>query len=283
MGYQTAEVEVHVDAGIGRAQAPAVERGHQRQVQLAAAPVRAQLIGRGQHRGQGRGRLGLQEAEALGDLGRDQVAQRDIVGQADQAHRAERSFCAAAQRHVTGDHHHFGLQVDAKGLVGGFDGVVRAQEVVGPALVHQRVAAQFIGRVGAARAPHQLHMVQVGRCIEPMVGARQRRRAGLGVEGFEGPLAGLQFVGDPLQCGPHAVPLVERLLQGGAFRQGTHALQVAADDDELSVAPVVSKGGKFHGNVGRRCRSVQGWMAAHISRSRTSVQILGLAMPWASS
>ena len=70
MGDQLAEIEGQIGAGVGMAELLAVEGRDQRQVELAAVPGVAQLVGRhGDRREGGRG-LAVEEAEALGQLGR---------------------------------------------------------------------------------------------------------------------------------------------------------------------------------------------------------------------
>ncbi len=68
-----------------------------------AIPHLAQLIGRDGDGREGGGRLGLEEAEALAQLVRDQVAERDVVGEHDEADgflRALRGWprCASSPR-----------------------------------------------------------------------------------------------------------------------------------------------------------------------------------------
>ena len=81
MGDEPAEIEGHVCAGIGPAEEPAVHMHQQRAMQLGLAPGRTQLVRGHRHRRESRGGLGLEEAEALGKLARDQVSQRYVIGQ----------------------------------------------------------------------------------------------------------------------------------------------------------------------------------------------------------
>ena len=164
----------------------AVDAADERQVHLAVAPGLAELVGRHRHRRERRGGLGLIEAEALGELAGNQVAQRPVVDQHDQldvrrrrrpasvpigtssvitATSASRSMPQAvvAERHV----------------------VARAEQVVGAALVHQRIGPERRRHLRAARLAHQLDVVDVGAAIHPVIGARQRRRALRRVEGHD--------------------------------------------------------------------------------------------------
>ena len=54
----------------------------QRAVQAVAIPHAVQFVRRDRDGREGGGRLGLEEAEALAEFVRDQVAQRDVVGTA---------------------------------------------------------------------------------------------------------------------------------------------------------------------------------------------------------
>jgi hypothetical protein len=154
MGDQLAEVEHHVGAAVGLAHLLAVPVHGHRQVHLALAPGLAEFVGRHRHRRECRGRLALEEAEALAQFGRDQVAQRDIVGQHHQADGFAGLLGRGAHPHVAGNHGHLGLEVDAEGLAGADDIVLRPDEVVRAALVHQRVGPELGWHLGAARLAH---------------------------------------------------------------------------------------------------------------------------------
>ncbi len=114
--------EGHVDAGVGPAERLAVERSQQRQMQLAVTPGGAEFVRRHGDGGECRRRLAVEEAETLGQLGRDEIAQRDVVDQ----HQEPDVACGAprrrdAHRHVAGDDGDLAFEVDAPGLVGHFD------------------------------------------------------------------------------------------------------------------------------------------------------------------
>ena len=151
-------------------------------MQLGVAPRAAQLVRCHGDRGKGAAWLGLEEAEALGEFARNEVAQRDVVDQHDETDLRRRRLRARAHRHVAGNHGDFPLQVDAPALVGKLDGIARAQKGVRAALVHQRIAPEARRHLGAAGAAHQFHVVDIGRAVGPLVGSRQRRRAGAFVE-----------------------------------------------------------------------------------------------------
>jgi hypothetical protein len=84
MGHQLGEVELHVDAGLRRAEPAPLTWVSKGRCSLAVLPGLAKLVGRHEHRRQRRTRLRLQEAETLGQLVRNQVAQADVVDHPDQ-------------------------------------------------------------------------------------------------------------------------------------------------------------------------------------------------------
>jgi hypothetical protein len=147
---------------------------------LAVAPGGAEFVGRHRHRREGRGRLGLQETETLGQFGGNQVAQADIVDQHQQADLLRALLGRCRQRHVAGDHRHLGLEIDAPGFVTGQYRIAGSGEAVRTALVHQRIGPELGRQLGAARLAHQFDVIDVGRAIGPLVGARQGAGTGAG-------------------------------------------------------------------------------------------------------
>ena len=87
-------------------------------MQLAAVPGLAEFVRRDRDRREGRGRLRLEEAETLGQFGRDQTAQADVVDQHDQPDRRRGLVDRGAHRHIVDDHRDLALEIDAPGLVG---------------------------------------------------------------------------------------------------------------------------------------------------------------------
>ena len=100
------ERKVHLGAGVGiadqvRGAARPLERRAERQVDAPVAPGAPQLVGRHRERRERRRRLGLEEPEPLGQLAGDQVPQRDVVGEQQQANvggRLRRRSFRAARR-----------------------------------------------------------------------------------------------------------------------------------------------------------------------------------------
>ena len=135
----------------------------------------AELVGRDGEGRERRRRLGLEEAEALGQLGRHEVAQRDVVGEHHQLDVRGGVVGARALRRVVEDDADLGLEVEAPRRVGEHDVVGGREQHARAALVDERVGAQRLRRLGAARLAHQDHVVQERRAVDPLVGARQRR------------------------------------------------------------------------------------------------------------
>ena len=117
---QARKVESHVHPGFRAPEQLAVDMGHQRQRHFAAVPGVAEYVRSHRNRREGRGRLRLVEAEALGQFRRDQVSQRPVVDghQHQQLDVRPGHAGTRAHRHVVGDHGHFGLEIDAVRLAG---------------------------------------------------------------------------------------------------------------------------------------------------------------------
>ena len=182
MRDQVRVIEAHVGAAVGLAEQGLVDVHADRALDAAAVPGRAQFVWRDGHRRErGRG-LAVDEAEVLGDLRRDEIAQRDVVGQHDEADVLSCPVVRRAGRHVAKDDGHLGLEVDAPVFAGGMDGIAGADEVIGVALVHHRVFFRVGRHLGAACLAHQFGVRQVGGGVQPLVGARQGRGALPGLE-----------------------------------------------------------------------------------------------------
>ena len=251
MRDELAEMKRHLRPGFAAAHAFAVPVAVQREVQAPALPGAAELVGRHRHRAEGRGGLGLQETEALGQLAGDELAQAPVVGQHHQSNRFQRLCRRRTQGHVGGDHRDLGLEVDAPGFIGKGRVLHGAEQVVAATLVHQRVAVEALGHRGAARFAHQLHVVEVRRAVGPLVSAWQGRHALAWVEResvarFAAVERGVQV----FKLRRDEVPVVEQSLHargdaGGEMRAG----QVTRDHDQLAVAGAVIQGGEFHGGA----------------------------------
>jgi hypothetical protein len=235
---QLAEVEGHLGACVGVADLPAIPVALDGQVQPAALPRGAHLVRRDRQRSErGRG-LALQEAEALGQFGGYEIAQAPVVDQHQQAHALQRAVGRGADGHVAGDDGHFRLEVDAPLGAGERRIVLRAQEVVAAALVHQRVFVEARRHFRVARPADEFDVVQVRRSVHPLVGTRQRSHALLRVEGKGMPrLAAVERRVQVFQLWRDEVPVVEQALhrRGDAGRK-VRAGPVTRNDGQLAVA-----------------------------------------------
>ena len=251
MRDQLAEVEGHVLAGVAHTDLAVVPGALQRQVQASALPGVAEFVERHGDRAERGGRLALQEAEALGEFGRDQVAQADVVGQHDQPDAVQRLFGRSAHTHVAGDDRDFGLEVDAESLARDHNRIARAAEVVAAALVHQRVGVEAFGHFGIAGFSHQFDVVDVGGAVGPLVGAGQRRHALRRVERERmAGLAPVELVVEVFELWADEAPVVQRLLQAVGDAGGVMGeCEIARNDDQLAVARSVFEGGEFHGGL----------------------------------
>ena len=117
--------------------------------------------------------------------------------------------------HVVGDHRDLGLEIDAPGFVGERHVVARAEQIVRAALVDQRIGPERGRHFRATRLAHQLHVIDVGAAVHPVIGARQRRGALSDVEGHGARQrrAGFQRGGALGEPRRECVPVVERRLQ----------------------------------------------------------------------
>ena len=214
-------------------------------MQPRTVPGRPELVGCDRHRRKrGRG-LGLQEAEALGELARDEVAQRHVVHQ----HHETDALCGirgrCAERHIVGHHRDLGLQVEAPLRVPQRDPCLWGEERIGAALVHERVRPERGRQLCATRSAHELHMVDIGRAVHPLVGPGQRRDAVGGAEGLA--FAGVEAGAEDVQERCDDRPVIERGLQGRCRgRRREHPLEVARYDDEPSVT-TARKTRQLHG------------------------------------
>ncbi|ABA48474.1 hypothetical protein BURPS1710b_0601 [Burkholderia pseudomallei 1710b] len=250
---QLTEVKHHVDARIRLTDLLAVPVDEHRAMQAAFAPVLAELVGRHGHRRERARRLALEEAEALRELGGNQVAQRHVVHERDEPHRFQRLVGRGAHRHVGRDHRDFRLEIDAPRLRCADDVVARAEEIVAAALVHQRIGPELGRHLGAARAAHELDVVHVRGAVRPLERARQRRHAIGGLERERVARAAVvQCVVQVAQLRRVERPVVEHALQRRRDRVGDRRrVQVARDDDQLAVARAVLERSKFHREMSR--------------------------------
>ncbi len=252
VGDQIGEGEGRVLAHFGAAEGFAIVIDGERQMDHAVLPGVAQLVGGDADRREGARGLGLEEAEALGELAGDQPAQTHVVDQHQQLDVAGGIGLADAHRHIVGDAGDLAFHVAAPGGIAQRDIGARGQEAVAPALIHQRVVVEAVGHLGVARLADQFDVVDIGRAIGPLIGARQRRMRLALVEALAGHALVLDIGIEILQLGRAIGPVVERGLQRGGDVVGRAiAGEVLRDDDQFPVAGSVVHRGEFHLNSSR--------------------------------
>ena len=239
MGNQLREVESHVDAAFGLAERRAIVFHQQGQVQLAAVPGLAQLVRRHGDRRKGARRFGLEETETLGQLTRDQPAQRDIIDQHDEADGFGRLLDRTTGRRVPGDDGDLAFHVTAPGRVTQRDIGARREKGVGAALIHQRIGPESGRHFGIAGLADQFDVIDIGRAVSPLEGARQRRQGLALMETLARDGLALQLVRQRAQGRLAAFPIIQRRLQrrGNLTRVGTPG-QIMGDHDKAAVAAI---------------------------------------------
>jgi PAS domain S-box-containing protein len=151
---QLAEMERHFLAGVAHADGAAVPGALQREVQAPCVPCFAEFVEGDRDGAKRRGGLALEEAEALGQLVGDEVAQRHVVGDHDEADAVQRLVGRGGHRHVAGDHRDLGFEVEAVVLARHGDVVGGPEEIVAAALVHERLRVVVGRHFGIAREAH---------------------------------------------------------------------------------------------------------------------------------
>jgi hypothetical protein len=210
-------------------------------------PVAAKLVGRHGHRRKRRGRLGLIEAEAFVQLPGYQPAQRDVIDEHEKLYVVTGIDRRGAHLDVIDDDGDLGLEIEPP-LAAPHDDVIGGpQHDVGSALINQRFTPEARGHVGTPRATDQLHVIDVGTAVRPLVSARQRRRATCGDEwkrGFQGTVVESFVDGGKLFS--NRTPSVEGALQRGSdFPHANRPAQIPRDDEELTI-PILPSRCKLH-------------------------------------
>jgi hypothetical protein len=182
-----------------------------------------------------------------GEFGRDQAAQRNIVDQHHQPDRGCRLLAGCAHGHIADDHGDLAFQIDAVFRARHRDRITRPQEAVRAALIHQRVGPEARRHLCPARLANQLDVIDVGRAVGPLVGARQRRRTVMLMKTEGWHRAVLELLGEIGELRPDAHPVIQRRLQRGRDDKGVRGVrQVRRDDDQAAVAAMLERG-EFHG------------------------------------
>ena len=174
---QVEEGEVHLRAGVAVADHASVVGGAHAEVDAAAAPGVAELVGRDRERARTRwpASTGRSRSPSRARSG-TRLRRVHVVGEHHEPHVAARASAARVpRRNVAEDDRDLGLEVEAPGRVGQLERIARAEQIARAALVDERIALERGRRLGAARLAHEHHVVQVRRAVDPLVGARQRR------------------------------------------------------------------------------------------------------------
>ena len=253
MGQERAKVEGHFLASFRRTERLVVDQREQRQLQLATVPGRPKLVRRHRDRREGRRRLRLQEAEALRELGRNEVAQADVVHQQHEPDRRTAFGRGSAHRDRAGNDGDLGLAIDAVVFGADDDRIARAEVRIGGALIHQRIGPERGWKLRAARLAHKLDVIHVGRAVEPLIGARQRRGAIMLVEAEGRHGAMLEAFREILERRSEDGPVVEHGLQVGRDMPCIgRPREIARDDHEASIPPSLERC-QFHTRPPLRC------------------------------
>jgi hypothetical protein len=146
-------------------------------MQFAVAPRIAQRIRRHRDGRKGRRWLRLEEAEALFQLGRDEIAQADIVHEHDEANAfaVPQSALIPASQSSTIDRD-FGFEIATPGLVSQrnrFHAWPRKASL--PPWYISGSVQNALRHLGAARLAHQRDVVHIRRPVSPLIRTRQRR------------------------------------------------------------------------------------------------------------
>ena len=225
-----------------------LQRRDQRQVQLAAVPGIAQLVGRDRDRREGAWPACLEEAEALGQLGRDQVAQRHVVERASPAGCA----CAPPRRAMPIGTSSVITATSASKSMPQASSASDDRRRAGRGRRRSRpgTSADRSRSCGGISAPRALRTsstwIDVGRAVGPLVGARQRRGAAPRRRARTSPApcrrARAARRAPRERCGARRRPVVERLPAASArsARHRHRARQVArSTHDQRAVAAAV--------------------------------------------
>ena len=141
-------------------------------MQFAILPAR-QGIRRHRHGRKRTGWFRLHKAEPLGQFGRDQIAQGYVVAQHQEPDRIQRLRPACAHAHRARDHRNLPFEINAPVGIPD-DRVSRGQKTVRSTLIHQRIGPKAFGHYRAPRFADQFDVIDVGRAVQKLIGARQR-------------------------------------------------------------------------------------------------------------
>ncbi len=237
MSDQLGKVERHVHAGVRLAEKLAVDIAQQRPVHLVCAPAPAELVGRDRYRRKGGGRLGLKKAEPLLQLARDKPAQRHVIDEHEQFHVIPSLRGGRTHLDVVDDGGDLSLEIEPPLRASHHDVVGGSQHVIRSALVDQRITPEALRHLGAPGATDELHVIDVGAAVRPLVRPWQRCCAAPRVErkrrfqatNVEPLVDGRQLLGN-LRPGIHS-----GLKSRSDLAHVNRPAQVPRNDDECAV------------------------------------------------
>jgi hypothetical protein len=181
--------------GIRLAKQLAVQMHGQRPMHPALHPVGSQFVGRDRHRAEGAAGLDWKKPKPLASSAG--IRLRSDTSLTSISRRMAWPHCAALAPIFTSPvTRPPRLRGRCPSLPTGQDRVARADKGVRAALVHQRVGPERLRQLGTARLAHQFDVIDVGRAIGPLVGARQRRMAGAwsnGIGSLKAPLLSASY------------------------------------------------------------------------------------------
>ena len=176
MRQEIVKRKVHL-GGVAIADQRAVVGGAQAQVNAAVAPAFAELVGSDGERRERGGRLGVEEAKALGQLGGDEISQRHVVAQTEELDVPLGPGGAGPDGNIVENGADLGFEVEPPRGIAEHDIFRGREQRARAALIDERIGAQGFRRLGAARLANQDDVVEKRAAVDPFIGARQRCEA----------------------------------------------------------------------------------------------------------
>lgn len=126
---------------------------------------------------------------------------------------------------------------------------MRAQKVVGRALVHERDGVEIGNGRHLEGAFHEVAVVQKRRAVQPLPGAWQRVQTLARIKGHGAQSGGrVHGAGQVVQRGLHHAPALQCIEQRGGHGAGVDAAaRVVRHDHQAAIALAVAQGREFHG------------------------------------
>ena len=241
---------MHADTGIGLTVKSAIDLDTHRQMQAIVAPGAAEAIRADDDRGEGCGRLGVEEAEAVLQVIGHQLAQRDVVANGDEANGGAGLFACCTHGHRPGDNGDLGLEIEREIVGGDQNGRGGRGERIGAALIEQRTDRLQLCILAALERADAFEMAHIAGAIDPLKGARQRGQGGGRIEGLAGYGAGVELSTELFERRSGHVPVVEGGLKRGCDAAGRNAaIGRRRNHDQLPIGAGRAQGCQFHAAV----------------------------------